>query len=84
MLVTPYGQRVVSPEKKPISRDAIKLFVSIEPLLVQMGYQIVCPNCARIFGYGRDGVRGNNSEAGPFVVECGCTRHIYDPSEVRH
>ncbi len=79
MLVTPYGTPAVAQQKIPMNRAEIKRFIEFEDLLKRVGWMIVCPNCTRIFGYGKDGVRSNNSETGPYVVECACSQHVFDP-----
>jgi hypothetical protein len=82
VLVTPYGQKVISRNKVPMTKAEVLRFIEFESLLNKMGWQIICPNCTRLFGYGHDGVEGNNDSGDTtFRMRCGCSEHIFDPNE---
>jgi hypothetical protein len=81
MLIDPYGRAVQTPDVKPMTRSQIQRFEEFEGLLREMGWQIVCTKCARIFGMGKDGVQSHNDPGSDTLeVRCGCSRYVFSPS----
>ncbi len=65
---------VTEPDTVAVSYEEMRRIAAASDVLEKWGYQITCPMCARLFGYGKDGVEGNNEPgASVLVVRCGCT-----------
>lgn len=80
MLINPYTLTPIAERTTHrMSVDKLKRFMEFEPLLRECGWQLTCPQCAVKFGYGKDGVRGDNDpQSNTYTVECGCSVHIFD------
>lgn len=83
MLISPYtNQPVVSSKTASMSMGEIKRFLEFEALLKTCGWQIVCSNCANIYGFGKDGVQGAENAAGTtLTVQCGCSTYVFGPDK---
>lgn len=77
MILTASGQPVTTVH--PMTREQIQRFIEFERILLTCGWQLTCPNCARQFGYGKDGVQANNDPMSTTLsVRCGCSEHRFE------
>lgn len=68
------GIRESERKVEAVSREAILRVSAANDVLQAWGLQLVCPQCSRIFGMGRDGVEANNDPRSTVLeVRCGCT-----------
>lgn len=83
-LINPYTMTPIAAQTRHrMTLDKLKRFMEFEDLLRANGWQIICANCTRIYGPGKDGVRGDNDvTANTYKVECSCSVHIFDASTV--
>jgi len=85
MLVDPMGALLRSPSapadvEYTLTADDVRRATSMEALCKKFGLHVVCPNCTKLFGYGKDGVvSANDPGAKQVELRCGCTRRVYKP-----
>lgn len=85
MILAPNGQAIRSKDLVPMTKAEVLRFMEFERLLAQMGWHLVCAKCSKIYGYGKDGVKGDNDASdGQFHMVCGCSDHVFDTSGKTH
>ena len=84
MLIDPQGRLLQQKTIENLTRDQIKLFQDFEAMLqrLSLSFQVRCRKCNR--RQDPDGCWGNNeTNASQYVVECGCTRRVYQGADVK-
>lgn len=84
MLVDPTGALLTA--NKPaeveytLTSDDIRRLTALEAICQKFGLVVVCPECTRIFGPGKDGVTGDNDpQSRAIELRCGHLRRVYRP-----
>jgi hypothetical protein len=57
-----------------IPYESMRRIAAAADVIEDLGLQLVCPRCTRLFGAGHDGVVGDNQQGSDVLtMRCGCT-----------
>lgn len=65
--------------KEALAAEQVRAFQVLDPILRKLGYSLVCGECTRRFGYGKDGVQINAQPGDTlFRFTCNCSEKIFE------